>query len=51
MLFLRHVDRKGDLEKGVVPTGRYNGKRDMGRQRLTYLQSLMNAPSRKVAKM
>jgi len=37
--FLGHVYRKDDLERAVL-TGRIKGKRDRGRQRLTYLESL-----------
>ena len=39
--FLGHVYRKDDIERTVL-TGRIDGKRDRGRQRLTYLQSLNN---------
>ena len=41
MASLGHVYRKDDLERTVL-TGRIQGKRDRGRQRLTYLQSLNN---------
>ena len=37
--FLRHVYRKDNLERAVL-TGRMEGKRDCGRQRLTYLESV-----------
>ena len=37
--FLGHVYRKDDIERAVL-TGRIKGKRDCGRQRLTYLESL-----------
>ena len=37
--FLGHIYRKDDLERAVL-TGKIEGKRDRGRQRLTYLESL-----------
>ena len=39
MAFLGHVYRKDDVERQVL-TGRIQGKRDCGRQRMTFLQSL-----------
>ena len=41
MAFLGHVYRKDDVERQVL-TGRVQGKRDRGRQRMTFLQSLRN---------
>ena len=41
MAFLGHVYRKDDVERQVV-TGRVQRKRDRGRQRMTFLQSLRN---------
>ena len=42
MSFLGHIYRKNDLEKAVL-AGKICGRRDRGRQRITYLQSLNNA--------
>ena len=41
MAFLGHVYRKDDVERQVL-TGRVQGKRDRGQQRMTFLQSLWN---------
>ena len=41
MAFQGHVYRKDDLERQVL-TGRVQGRRDRGRQRMTFLQSLRN---------
>ena len=41
MAFLGHVYRKDDVERQVL-TGRIQGKRDHGKQRMTFLQSLRN---------
>ena len=48
--FFGHVMRKEEIENLVV-TGKINGKRDRGRQRVTFVKSLsnwMNTPSTKI---
>ena len=39
MQFLGHIVRKGGIEN-LALTGKINGRRDRGRQRLTYLNSI-----------
>ena len=41
MAFLGHVYRKDDIER-QVPKGKFQRKRDRGRQRMIFLQSLRN---------
>lgn len=42
MEFLGHVMGKRDIEKLIVVTGKIVGRKDCGRQRLTYVNSPVN---------